>query len=110
MMLRAFSVLDTKTGAFAIPFFVHHVALAKRMIFEAVQDERSSLAKYPADFALFAIGAFDDTKGSMVNITPENLGSVASIYAAELNARPNIELTRAGREFVENGVTGAEAV
>lgn len=100
MQLRAFSVLDTKTGAYGLPFFCHHVALAKRMIYEAVSDERSSLAKYPADYVLFGIGAFDDATGSLQNHAPESFGSAAAIYAAEINSRPSLELTEKGLAHV----------
>lgn len=90
MKLRAFAVLDTKTGAFALPFFTHHVAMAMRMIYEAVSDERSSLAKYPADYVLYAIGEFDDATGAFGNHAPENHGTAAAIHAGLSARRPNL--------------------
>jgi len=81
MFLNAYTLLDMKTGMHLPPFFQHHDEMAKRMLYEACCDERSSLAKYPSDYVLLKIGQFDDSVGQLINMNPVNLGSVAAIYA-----------------------------
>lgn len=61
----AFSLLDTKAGAFGVPFFVAHEAIARRMVSDLVNDPQSSVHRYPEDFSLYRVGSFDVSAGTL---------------------------------------------
>lgn len=85
MILKAFSILDTKVGQFGLPFFSHHSALAVRIVIEAASDENTSIAKYPNDYVLYSIGSYDDTNGVLRADPPENLGVVGALVHAAIS-------------------------
>lgn len=84
MIMKAFSIYDTKVEQWGLPFFSHHEELAKRIVCEAVQDENTQLSRYPNDYILFCIGHYDDHSGTLYSRTPENLGVLGAIYSATL--------------------------
>lgn len=63
MKVRAFSVFDSKTGAYMLPQFLRNAGEATRSFEAAVNDGQSTFSKHPADFTLFEIGEFDDSTG-----------------------------------------------
>lgn len=77
MILKAFCLLDMKAGAFAVPFFMHHEAQARRAVTELALDLTTMVGKYPSDFALMEIGTFDDASGVLNPTGIINLGTVA---------------------------------
>lgn len=68
MRLFAYSVLDKKAATYGTPFFTSHTAHAVRMVQQAANDATTSLGRYPADFALYEIGYFDDQSAELVPI------------------------------------------
>lgn len=75
MILKMFSVFDSKVGAYITPFFVPSVGHALRGFIEAASDSSNNICKYPADFTLFEIGEFDDSSCSFNLLsTPRSLG------------------------------------
>lgn len=63
MILKAFCLLDTKTGAFGTPFFMHHVGAAVRACIDIGQDMNTQVGRHPADFVLCQVGEWDDQSG-----------------------------------------------
>lgn len=76
MMLRAFSLLDSKVGTFSSPFYATHVGHAVRMCTDLANDRNTTVGRYPSDFMLFEIGTFDDQTGALSSINPISHGSV----------------------------------
>lgn len=76
MMLKAFSLLDTKTGAFGTPFFMAHVGQAIRACVDLGQDMNTTVGRHPADFVLCEVGSFDDVTGQLVAQAPYQVGVV----------------------------------
>lgn len=70
MRLKVFAMRDVKADAYGSPFFLPNEGLAIRMLGEWVQDKRSEVARYPADFMMFQIGEFDNESGELVPMTP----------------------------------------
>jgi len=60
MLLKIFTIYDSKTEAYMSPFFNQSTGGALRSFEEACRDENSTFHKYPSDFTLFEIGSFDD--------------------------------------------------
>lgn len=79
MILKVYSLLDMKAGAFAQPFYMLHDAQAVRAVVELAADLSTTVGRYPADFALCRLGTFDDASGMFGNPMVENLGTVASL-------------------------------
>jgi len=90
MILKAYSVLDTKTGVHALPFFLHHDALAIRAIINVALEPASTLSQYPSDFVLLRIGEYDDNIGALFSSQPVNLGNVSTLLAGSSRA-PTLE-------------------
>ncbi len=67
--MKIYSVYDSKAEAYLTPFFEHNNATALRAFAEAANKTEHRFNKYAADYTLFAIGEWDETKG---NIKPDN--------------------------------------
>lgn len=78
MMMKVFALLDTKVSAFGTPFFMTHVGHAVRAVVELAQDQSTTVARYPNDFHLYELGAFDDQTGAFELMNPQSLGPVAA--------------------------------
>lgn len=88
MKLKAFSLLDTKTGQFNAPFFMSHVGQAIRAIADLGQDKNTIVGRHPADFALMELGTFDDDTGHLVAVNPINHGLVVSFLPPPVPSLP----------------------
>lgn len=65
MVLKIYTVYDSKTQAYLPPMFMRSKGEAVRSFEAAANDPQSTLCKYPADFTLFEIGEFDDQTGTL---------------------------------------------
>jgi hypothetical protein len=75
MILKVYTVYDTKAEAYLQPFFSQSKGVAIRSFQEAVRDEKSNISKYPEDFTLFELGEYDDSTSKFnLHITPQSLG------------------------------------
>lgn len=69
------SVRDTKSEAYGRPFFVQSIGVAIRSFDDEVNnpEENNMLYKHSEDFALFHVGNFDDSKGSVEAVNPPKI-------------------------------------
>lgn len=80
MMLKMYSVFDSKAGAFLPPFFMHTDNVAKRTFYDCANDAAHMFSKHPEDYSLYDLGTFDDASATLVTkVPPVNLG-LASQY------------------------------
>lgn len=70
MVLNAYAIFDAKADVFGMPFFCLNDPVAQRTIAAAMQDGNTLFGKYPADYQLWRIGSFDDSKGELVPLVP----------------------------------------
>ncbi|QGH72845.1 MAG: DNA binding protein [Microviridae sp. ctjyu33] len=63
MILKVFTVYDSKVEAFLPPFFMKSKGEAVRGFTEVCNDSKSNFFKYPEDYTLFEVGSFDDATG-----------------------------------------------
>lgn len=70
MLLRAYTLHDSKALNYSPPFFQHNHGLAMRMLSDLVNDPNTSVGRHPADFKLYCVGQFDDAKGAMIPLDP----------------------------------------
>jgi hypothetical protein len=79
MQLKIFTVYDSKAEAYLSPFHEKATGSAIRSFETAVNDPQSSFNKFPADFTLFEIGAFDELTGRVTSLTANlNLGNAVA--------------------------------
>lgn len=64
MILKMYTVYDSKVNAYLQPFFMKSNGEALRAWEESCNDNKTSFYKYPQDFTLFEIGIWDDSTGS----------------------------------------------
>jgi hypothetical protein len=62
MILKVYSIRDTKAEAFNRPFYTINDALAQRIISDSMQQD-TSLSQHAADYSIYYLGEFDDSNG-----------------------------------------------
>ena len=70
MRTLIYTVFDKKSATYHQPFFVNHQVHAIRIVETAVNDLATNLGKYPADFALYCLGHYDDQSGLLEPTSP----------------------------------------
>lgn len=84
MLVKAFSLLDTKSGLFSLPWFFPHDANAVRAVRALGLDKATTVGQYPSDYVLYCIGEFDDSVGLLTSpFAPRPLGAVSSLLVVE---------------------------
>lgn len=74
MLLKAFSIRDTKAEVFNTPFFQKTHGEAERAFKRLTADQQSMIAQYPEDYDLYYIGEYDDQTGKLITIdSPQHL-------------------------------------
>jgi len=75
MILKMFTVYDSKAEAYLPPFFLRSTGEAVRSYEHVCNDPNHAFFKHPADYTLFCVGEFDDNSCS-INVLQaiENLG------------------------------------
>lgn len=87
MVLKIFSVFDSKAAAFITPFFCPTSAVALRNFTAAANEEGHAFHIHSSDFSLFELGEFDDGTGSVKNLqAPVSLGLAINYREGNENA------------------------
>lgn len=90
MILKVFSIYDTKTEHFAQPFFQQTTGECIRSFTELSNDANTMPGKHPGDFSLMELGSYDDLTGTFTNlIAPLNLG-LATQYKRAPESQDNL--------------------
>ena len=67
MIVTMFCIYDMKLATYMSPFPMAHEGQALRAFQNLLDDKSTTMGKYPADFALYQLGKFDDSTGKMQN-------------------------------------------
>lgn len=70
MMLRAYSIFDTKALVYHQPFFAPTNGAAVRMLSDTANDMTTSIGRHPADYVLHCVGHYNDQDGVMTPYSP----------------------------------------
>lgn len=70
MIQNCYSIYDRKALVYSPPFYAVNHGAAIRMVTDAVADPNTSLARHPADYVLYCVGAWDDAKGRLHAVDP----------------------------------------
>lgn len=80
MLLKAFSIRDSKGEVYLTPWFKKTHGEAERDFTELVRDEKTLISKYPEDYDLYFLGEYDDQKGTLIPLdTPQHVVKAAMI-------------------------------
>lgn len=83
MIVKIFSVYDSKVEAYIQPFFMQSRGQAIRAFGDTAGDQTTNIGKHPADFTLFELGEFDDSNASFVmHPTPISIGVAIELLPA----------------------------
>lgn len=86
MILKIFSIRDTKAESYGVPFFQPTEGEAERSFRTAVNDPKSKLSLYPEDFDLFYLGVYDDATGKATwEKTPQHRIKALACKKPDLN-------------------------
>ena len=86
MILKIFTVYDSKAEAYLQPFFTSTISLAVRQFTEALNDPNHQFHKYKSDYTLFALGNYDDTTGTFDTDAPVSIGNGLEFVKPEENS------------------------
>lgn len=79
-MQTLFTVKDKKATGYSPVFQKPTAGLAEREMCDIARDPQSQLAKYPQDFALYAVGTWDETSAQIkAHETPVFVAEVADL-------------------------------
>jgi hypothetical protein len=87
VIFNVYSILDSKSHVYSPPFLSRHTGEALRSFTDLVNDDRSTVSKYPGDFQLVQISTFDDELGVFMEVKPVFLGT------AEQYQKPSAQLS-----------------
>lgn len=94
MLVKVFSVYDSKAQAFLQPFFSSNGATACRMFERAVNEVDSNFGRHAGDYELFEIGDFDDASGTLEPAAHRASLGLASSFLKPVAAPPTREQLR----------------
>jgi len=79
------SVRDSKADSFSQPFFAPTLIHGIRSFHDAVSrpDEQNMMNKHPGDFALYALGTFDDHDGRFETQQPASVAAATEALPAK---------------------------
>ena len=82
MIINAYTIFDTASGAYMRPFFLLSDSQATRSFTDIATDAEHEVGKHPEDYSLVRIGTFNDSKGQFaiedVSVLATGLEVVAS--------------------------------
>jgi len=74
MQLKIYSIRDSKSEVYNQPFYKKTHGEAERDFRSLVNDEKSTINKYPEDFDLYYLGDYDDNTGKLqTNDSPQHV-------------------------------------
>lgn len=70
MILQAYSVYDRKTLQYYPPYFAATDGAAARSFSDLANDPNTNVGRHPADYVLYRVGSYNDSKGQLVAEAP----------------------------------------
>lgn len=89
MFLKAYTILDVKTGIYNQPIFLHSDGAAVRMFLDVASNPGNDVSNHPGDYVLYCIGGYDTSTGMLLAGEFVNLGIAAALLGK--NSAPAIE-------------------
>lgn len=78
--MRIYSIRDAKAEIFNAPFYKHTHGEAERDFTMLVNDEKSTVCKFPEDYDLYHLGSFDEKSGKAEWLdTPQHISKAINV-------------------------------
>lgn len=91
MLLKVYSVYDSKVGAYLPPIYFRSKGEAIRSFSTAAQDAKHDFGKYGEDYTLFELGEWDDNNGKFnSHLTPIPVGKAIEFVKDIANELPTV--------------------
>lgn len=98
MKTGIFTVYDTKTEAYLIPFYMPTPSAAQRAVADILRDPEHQFSRHPADYNLFYIGDYDDQTGKIeTKQSFRNLGNLLEFLPEEITGVPLFHVLNEGQ-------------
>jgi len=97
MMLKIYSIRDSKAGVYNPPFFLLTHGEAERSFKELTRDANSMVHKYPEDYDLYFLGEYDKLSGAIMTMdTPQHIAKALSFagttqFPAPINHQNSVQ-------------------
>lgn len=88
MILRAYSIRDQKSEIFNSPFFKNTHGEAERDFRTLVNDDKSTVNKFPEDFDLYYVGDYDNNTGVFA---PQSTPQIVIKAVQVLEQKPRLQ-------------------
>lgn len=80
MLKKIYTVRDSKIDAYLEPHFAHDDETATRTMIYSVNDPQHPFAKSAEDYALFYLGTYDDSNGSIDSLDqPKHIANLIDL-------------------------------
>lgn len=90
-MKKVYSVYDKKAMFFSSPIVVDFPIQAERALQQEASNPNSQLHQYADDFAMYQIGEFDESKGTLIPLdVPLHFHEVAEFLGVSPNANADL--------------------
>jgi len=84
MKTKVYVIFDSKVSAYLQPFFARTAGEALRMWESTVNDPKTQISKYPADFTLYETAEFNEATGAFTqHLNLLNLGTALEVKAQQ---------------------------
>lgn len=80
MIMKIYTVFDSKLGAYGTPNFLQSDGVAHRAFSDHVNDERTPINKHPADYSMWHIGDYDDGSAEIASCKPRLIVQGAAVF------------------------------
>lgn len=103
MILRAYSIFDSKALQYHPPFFASTHGAAVRSLSDLASDLNTNIGRHPGDYVLFCVGQYDDQKGQMIPCVPLEhvVDAIALVKNQQTHLFPETSAEATVREFAE---------
>lgn len=84
MVLKIYSVRDSKAQLFGAPWYKNTHGEAERDFSRLVNDKNSTVSQFPEDFDLYYLGEYDDNTGKFMSLdTPQHVVKAIQVKSNE---------------------------
>lgn len=90
MILKIYTVRDSKAGSYLQPFCAQNVGVAVRMVTATARDPESMFNQFPGDYDLYEVGEFDQQIGRVSESKPEYIGKVVDFIVVKQEEIPGV--------------------
>lgn len=104
----AYTLFDVKALVYHPPFFQINDALATRMVSDLVADSTTQMGRHPADFKLYRVGLYDDSKGIIAAEGPFHVIDCVGLVPPKEMPLFNVDPKMTYEQFAKRVANGVE--